>query len=181
LGVGQSLLKRNQAERNGTVFTFLDHSPLTMSESTAAAASMDKTGAVVDIGNSSDFQEGKGRQVDVNGRQVGIFRHSGTLYALDHHCYHSGGPLAMGDIEELVLDDDKTPCVVCPWHGYKISLKTGEGLYIQSDPRKKEGQGQVKSEGRKQRKHTVFEGGDGRVMLKINLTEDVKLASDFYV
>jgi nitrite reductase/ring-hydroxylating ferredoxin subunit len=156
-----------------------------MSESTAAAPSMD-TGAV-DVGASSDFQEGKGRQVDVNGRQVGIFRHSGTLYALDHHCYHSGGPLAMGDIEELVLDDTHGgphlhPCVVCPWHSYKISLKTGEGLYLHSDPfsssSKKEGQ--VKSRGRKQRNHTVFEECNGRVMVKLNLTEDVKFESDYY-
>ena len=185
-----------------------------MSESTppapAAAAAVRDASEAVDVGSSSEFPEGKGRQVSVGGRQVGIFRYQGTLYALDHHCYHAGGPLAMGDIEELVLedkDDDRSknspstsnnqedgnnnhrshPCVVCPWHNYKISLTTtGEGLYVQSDPfsssnSSSKKQGKVKSRGRKQRCHVVYEETkNGRVMVQLNLAEDIKLESDYY-
>lgn len=64
-----------------------------------------------------------------------------------------GGPLAGGDIEEL----GGQPCVVCPWHRYKISLVTGEGMYIGIDPMQKGPDGKpqqlVKSKGVKQRIH----------------------------
>eukprot|EP01138_Halocafeteria_seosinensis_P008233 gb/GECG01008414.1/.p1 GENE.gb/GECG01008414.1/~~gb/GECG01008414.1/.p1 ORF type:complete len:252 (+),score=33.92 gb/GECG01008414.1/:1-756(+) len=73
--------------------------------------------------------------------------------AMDHACYHHGGPLAGGDIEEL----GGQPCVVCPWHRYKISLVTGEGMYIGIDPMQKGPDGKpqqlVKSKGIKQRIH----------------------------
>lgn len=49
------------------------------------------------------------------------------------------------------------PCVVCPWHRYKISLVTGEGLYIGIDPLSKGPDGKprqlLKSKGVKQRVH----------------------------
>ena len=47
-----------------------------------------------------------------------------------------------GPIEELA----GTPVVVCPWHHYHISLRTGEGLYQSLDKR-------WKSKGVKQRVH----------------------------
>uniref|UniRef100_A0A9J7ZH83 Soluble Rieske-type ferredoxin domain-containing protein n=2 Tax=Cyprinus carpio TaxID=7962 RepID=A0A9J7ZH83_CYPCA len=40
-------------------------------------------------------------------------------------------------------DFDGRPCIVCPWHQYKITLAEGEGLY------------QACSEGVKQRENTV--------------------------
>ena len=35
----------------------------------------------------------------------------------------SGGPLHLGDIEDL--GEAALPCVVCPWHSWKYSLETG--------------------------------------------------------
>ena len=32
-------------------------------------------------------------QVQVDGRWVALFRHRGTLYAIDATCYHMGGPV----------------------------------------------------------------------------------------
>ena len=138
----------------------------------------------VDVGASSDFPEGQGRQVEVNGRTLSIFRRNGSLYALDHYCYHMGGPLDGGDIEDLVLPtkdegDVVHPCVICPLHSYKISLKTGEGIYIHSDPFAADSKKEVKSRGRKQRTHDVDETG-GRVMVRLNVSTDTKFASDYY-
>ncbi|CAB9505971.1 Rieske domain-containing protein [Seminavis robusta] len=145
----------------------------------------DDSAAAVDVGASSDFPEGKGCQVDVKGRPLSIFRKDGTLYALDLHCYHMGGPLSMGDIEDLTLPEKGEsvvhPCVVCPWHKYKISLKTGEGIYVQSDPfAAGGGNKQVKSRGRKQRTHPILEDSDGRVKVQLNLSTDTKFESDYY-
>ena len=39
-------------------------------------------------------------------------------YALDSNCYHMGGNLATGDIEEL---PSGVCVVVCPYHHYKVS------------------------------------------------------------
>lgn len=142
----------------------------------------------IDIGASSEFPEGCGRQVDVGGRPLSIFRHDGTLYALDHHCYHSGGPLAGGDIEDLTLPSKSGnstthhPCVICPWHKYKISLKTGEGIYLHADPfAAKKTKPKLKSKGKKQRTHEISEDDTtGRVFVTLNLSEKVKFGSDYY-
>ncbi|XP_020915072.1 uncharacterized protein LOC110252585 isoform X1 [Exaiptasia diaphana] len=46
----------------------------------------------------------------------------GTLYAIDTVCPHEGGPLELGDIEDL----DGSPVLYCPWHHYDFNLKTGK-------------------------------------------------------
>ncbi len=40
------------------------------------------------------------------------------------------GLQALGEIEEL----NSTPCIVCPWHYYHISLKDGEKWYQGTQP-----------------------------------------------
>ena len=65
-----------------------------------------------------------------SGRGVALFLHSGRVFALDHACYHHGGPLADGDIEDVA---GVGACVLCPWHKYKISLEAGESLYVGLD------------------------------------------------
>lgn len=64
------------------------------------------------------------------------------VYALDSICYHMGGPLVEGDIEEIAGHTT----IVCPWHKYHISVETGEGFYMALDR-------QWKSKGVKQRTH----------------------------
>ena len=38
-------------------------------------------------------------------------------------CFNAGGPLHLGDIEEL--GQAALPCIVCPWHSWKFSLENG--------------------------------------------------------
>ncbi|KAI7797676.1 putative Rieske domain-containing protein-like, partial [Triplophysa rosa] len=54
----------------------------------------------------------------VGDRDVLVLYHQGDFYAIDVRCYHAGGPLHKGDIEEF----DGRSCIVCPWHKYKITL-----------------------------------------------------------
>ncbi|XP_072174054.1 uncharacterized protein HI_0077-like [Diadema setosum] len=44
------------------------------------------------------------------------------FFAMDASCPHAGGPLDMGDIEEI----EGHSCLVCPWHDYDFRLDNGE-------------------------------------------------------
>uniref|UniRef100_A0A7S1MIN1 Rieske domain-containing protein n=1 Tax=Neobodo designis TaxID=312471 RepID=A0A7S1MIN1_NEODS len=100
----------------------------------------------------ADFAVGTRRLVKAGRRNVAVYNHRGNFYAIDNACYHHGGPLLNGDIETL----GGHPCVRCPWHSYKITLDTGEGLYygVELDANQKP-LPQLKSKGVKQRTHQV--------------------------
>eukprot|EP00924_Labyrinthula_sp_SR-Ha-C_P008601 snap_masked-scaffold_37-processed-gene-1.2-mRNA-1 protein AED:0.12 eAED:0.16 QI:0/0/0.5/1/1/1/2/79/153 len=68
-------------------------------------------------------------EYDLNGRYLTLFFLKGVgleWFALDSVCYHTGGPLTLGDIEETPGDKK---VVVCPWHKYKIDIQTGDKVY----------------------------------------------------
>ena len=54
-----------------------------------------------------------------------MFNVEGKLHCIDAVCYHAGGPLTVGDIEEV----GGRACVRCPWHNYFVTIDTGEKLY----------------------------------------------------
>ena len=81
------------------------------------------------------------------GRHVALIAHDGDVHAIDATCYHMGGPLLHADIEDC---GSFGPCVVCPWHRYQISLRTGDSLYQNMS-------GTVCSKGIKQRVHEARE------------------------
>ena len=63
----------------------------------------------------------------VDGRHIIAVRDlDGKLHAIDATCYHMGGPLLRADIEDV---PGKGRCAKCPWHGYHVSLTTGERAY----------------------------------------------------
>eukprot|EP01113_Clastostelium_recurvatum_P051237 TRINITY_DN9909_c0_g1_i1.p1 TRINITY_DN9909_c0_g1~~TRINITY_DN9909_c0_g1_i1.p1 ORF type:complete len:208 (-),score=28.75 TRINITY_DN9909_c0_g1_i1:83-652(-) len=122
------------------------------------------------IGKVDAFIEGGASCVSVPDRTLAVFKNNGILYAIDNRCYHSGGPLTEGDIE----DYGGTLSVRCPWHSYHIALETGEGLYLSID-------GHVKSKGVKQRTHRIeIEGNDVYVYVSSPESTGSKLASDHY-
>ena len=69
--------------------------------------------------------ERPGRKVVVNGETVALFRYGQQLFAVSAKCAHQGGPLDMGDIEEL---GEHGPCVECPWHRWSFNLSTGQSV-----------------------------------------------------
>ncbi|KAL8575315.1 hypothetical protein ACOMHN_003149 [Nucella lapillus] len=103
-----------------------------------------------------------------------ILSHRGHFYALNSLCYHAGGPLHEGDIEDM----GSNPCVVCPWHKYKIALSNGHGFYMAVDPFNPGKAPELKSKGAKQRTHTVLVQ-QGQVMVTLS-SGDIKLDSDHY-
>jgi len=55
--------------------------------------------------------------VEAEGRQILLYRHRGTLYALDNICSHAGGLLSRGTVADLT--------VTCPLHGSRFALADG--------------------------------------------------------
>ncbi|XP_072020752.1 uncharacterized protein [Amphiura filiformis] len=43
-------------------------------------------------------------------------------FAMDASCPHEGGPLELGDVEDI----DGHLCIVCPWHAFDFRLDNGE-------------------------------------------------------
>ena len=73
--------------------------------------------AEIRVSETEAVPEGKGIVVNVEGKQLAIFRYQGEFFALDETCPHRGGPLHEGLIQEGV--------VACPWHLWQFNLKTG--------------------------------------------------------
>ena len=55
------------------------------------------------------------------GKELAVFKSEGKYYALANACSHAGGPLCQGLIEGGE--------VVCPWHGSKFRIKSGEVVH----------------------------------------------------
>eukprot|EP00486_Rosalina_sp_Unknown_P007373 CAMPEP_0201572042 /NCGR_PEP_ID=MMETSP0190_2-20130828/15099_1 /ASSEMBLY_ACC=CAM_ASM_000263 /TAXON_ID=37353 /ORGANISM="Rosalina sp." /LENGTH=154 /DNA_ID=CAMNT_0047997339 /DNA_START=18 /DNA_END=478 /DNA_ORIENTATION=- len=87
--------------------------------------------------NTTDRKTVHVPEIDSNGKEnerpIILIKKLNTFYALDLRCYHAGGPLSMGDIEDV----EGNLCIKCPWHRYIIKLDTGEGFYYGYDPIKK--------------------------------------------
>jgi 3-phenylpropionate/trans-cinnamate dioxygenase ferredoxin subunit len=74
----------------------------------------------VDVARADEFPPGTWRVVEVEGALIAVFNLEGAYYAIEDVCTHDGSTLTGGDIEGEVI--------VCPRHGAKFSIKTGEVL-----------------------------------------------------
>ena len=89
------------------------------------------------VASASDILEGDRILVDVEGREIGIFRVDGDLYALRNKCPHLGGPLCKGKIVGLIESDgpghltldSSQKMLTCPWHGWEFDIKTGQSYW----------------------------------------------------
>ena len=72
----------------------------------------------VDVERAADFPPGSFRTIDADGTDVAVFNLDGTFYAIENVCTHDGGILTGGPIEGDVI--------VCPRHGARFDLMTGE-------------------------------------------------------
>jgi nitrite reductase/ring-hydroxylating ferredoxin subunit/uncharacterized membrane protein len=65
----------------------------------------------------ADLPDDSQAAVVAEGRQVMLYRHDGTLYAIDDVCSHAGGLLSRCPVEVLTA--------TCPLHGSRFSLTDG--------------------------------------------------------
>lgn len=74
----------------------------------------------VDVAKAEEFPAGTSVTVDLDSGVVAVFNVDGEFHAIEDLCTHDGGDLASGDLE----GDE----IVCPRHGARFSVRTGEVL-----------------------------------------------------
>ena len=81
---------------------------------------MDRGKNLIHLGSVSKIPLGQGFCFVVGQQEIAVFRpRSGNLYAIENRCPHRNGPLAEGVIDSCH--------VICPYHGHKFDLHTGQG------------------------------------------------------
>jgi 3-phenylpropionate/trans-cinnamate dioxygenase ferredoxin subunit len=74
----------------------------------------------VEVATVEAITEGKPVHVDVDGFGIAVFKLEDMFYAIEDVCTHDGGLLTGGCVE--------SDQIVCPRHGARFSIKTGEAL-----------------------------------------------------
>jgi nitrite reductase (NADH) small subunit len=75
----------------------------------------------VAIGRLAQIPRGEGRNFEVDGTQVAVFRtHADAVFASEPTCPHRQGPLADGMLGGTVI--------MCPLHDRSYDLRTGQEL-----------------------------------------------------
>ncbi|XP_012726177.1 Rieske domain-containing protein [Fundulus heteroclitus] len=126
------------------------------------------------VGKKDELIKAKRSFRTLEGRDILIIHHQGVFYAIDCYCYHAGGTLQDGDIEDI----NGKLCIICPKHKYKITLAEGEGLYRARNPMEKPPVLRWYSKGVKQRVHAVTEA-NGEVFVKLTMIPNW-IESDYY-
>jgi nitrite reductase/ring-hydroxylating ferredoxin subunit len=76
--------------------------------------------AFTKVATLAEVPLGTAKQVRVNNRLLALFNVAGTLYAIEDVCPHRGAPLSEGECEGAE--------VICPWHGARFDLTSGNHL-----------------------------------------------------
>jgi len=71
-----------------------------------------------------ELPDGSMRLVPADGKTIGLYRCHGQLYAIEDRCTHDDGPLAEGEWDPEQCE------VVCPRHGSRFDLRTGNALTL---------------------------------------------------
>lgn len=74
----------------------------------------------ITVARAGELAPGSHRVVDVDGAAVVVFNLGGQYFAIEDVCTHDGGQLTGGTIEGEEI--------VCPRHGARFSIRTGEAL-----------------------------------------------------
>lgn len=64
----------------------------------------------------------RGWPVSVGTESIAVFEVGDGLVAVENVCRHVGNPIDDGFVE--------SGCVICPWHGWRYDLRTGEHLTL---------------------------------------------------
>ncbi|TFH47340.1 MAG: non-heme iron oxygenase ferredoxin subunit [Lysobacterales bacterium] len=73
-----------------------------------------------DVVNTDEFDPGEYRVVDIDDALIAVFNIDGEFYAIEDVCTHDYETLTGGCIEGNEI--------ICPRHGARFNIKTGEAL-----------------------------------------------------
>ena len=82
-------------------------------------------GNFVKVCRTSEVKSGCGKSVEIDGKAIGVFNVDG----INDVCGHRGGPLAEGEMDGTT--------VICPWHGWRYNVTTGENELLPNLPTEK--------------------------------------------
>jgi 3-phenylpropionate/trans-cinnamate dioxygenase ferredoxin component len=74
----------------------------------------------IDAGLSGDLLDGQTRSIPAGRLMIAVARSGDAYYAIEDICTHDGEPLTGGEIEGNEI--------ICPRHGARFCLRTGEAL-----------------------------------------------------
>jgi nitrite reductase (NADH) small subunit len=86
------------------------------------------------LGAVDDFEPGRFRVFELQGRPVGVVRTGQGFFAVRNRCPHQGADICAGLVTgtmepsapgEFSYSEEKL-VVVCPWHRWEFELTTGE-------------------------------------------------------
>ncbi|MBV7339447.1 non-heme iron oxygenase ferredoxin subunit [Chloroflexi bacterium TSY] len=75
----------------------------------------------IKVATKDEIPLGGSKLVEVDFIRVALFNLEGTIYAIEDMCTHDGGPLVEGDVVNGCE-------VMCPRHGARFDIRTGEAL-----------------------------------------------------
>ena len=74
----------------------------------------------INLGSLDQIPLGQGMCFIFDGQEIAVFRNrDGRIFAIENRCPHRRGPLSEG-----IIGNEQ---VVCPLHGHKFNLTTGQG------------------------------------------------------
>jgi 3-phenylpropionate/trans-cinnamate dioxygenase ferredoxin subunit len=74
----------------------------------------------IDAGPTADLHDGEAISIPVGRRMIAVVRSGGEYFAIEDLCTHDGAELTGGDVEGTEI--------VCPRHGARFCLRTGQAL-----------------------------------------------------
>ena len=74
----------------------------------------------IDVGSVAEIAESTPIHIETDGIKIVVFRLQQQFYAIENICTHDGGELSGGCVENEEI--------ICPRHGARFSIKTGEAL-----------------------------------------------------
>ncbi len=69
------------------------------------------------MARAADLPESSPVTVQVDSRQIALFKTGGDVFAMDNACPHKGAPLGQGTVEGGKI--------FCPMHGWEFDIRTG--------------------------------------------------------
>lgn len=93
------------------------------------------------VATADEIDDGERLVIQLEGREIAVFRHDGEYYAHLNWCAHQGGPCGEGSLTgtRIASYDRETgevdtsweregEILNCPWHGWEYDLTSGECL-----------------------------------------------------
>jgi 3-phenylpropionate/trans-cinnamate dioxygenase ferredoxin component len=74
----------------------------------------------IDLGVAHELPDGQAKSLSVGRRTIAVVRSGDAFFAIEDICTHDGAQLTGGEIEGNEI--------ICPRHGARFCLRTGEAL-----------------------------------------------------